>query len=45
MRFDLKREDLSIYDEDMNFTLEPGTFRVMVGASSDDIRLSGDFTI
>lgn len=30
---------------DMTFGIEPGTIRVMVGASSDDIRLTGAFAI
>jgi hypothetical protein len=29
----------------MRFVVEPGEFRVMIGASSADIRLSGSFTI
>ena len=29
----------------MNFTVEPGYFKVMIGASSADIRLEGRFEI
>ena len=29
----------------MNFCVEPGSFKVMVGASSADIRLEGNFEI
>ena len=43
--FTLHPADLSLWDRNMKFTVEPGTFRVMVGASSEDIRLSGEFEI
>jgi beta-glucosidase len=32
-------------DRNMNFVVEPGMFRVMIGASSEEIRLKGDFEI
>jgi beta-glucosidase len=38
-------EDLSLFDRDMNFIVEPGTFEVMVGSSSKDIRLKGEFEV
>jgi beta-glucosidase len=41
--FTLQPADLSLWDRNMRFTVEPGMFRVMVGASSEDIRLSGEF--
>ena len=37
--FTLTKEDLSIIDQNMERTVEPGTFQIMVGHSSDDIRL------
>ena len=43
--FTLKPEDLSLWDRAMRFTVEPGDFKVMVGSSSEDIRLTGKFTI
>ena len=39
VRFVLHPRDLSLWDTDMNFVVEPGDFRVMVGASSQDIRM------
>ncbi|MGM9701115.1 MAG: glycoside hydrolase family 3 N-terminal domain-containing protein [Prevotella sp.] len=39
VRFVLHPRDLSLWDKDMNFVVEPGDFRVMVGASSKDIRM------
>jgi len=35
--------DLSLWDLNMHFVEEPGVFKVMVGSSSEDIRLTGDF--
>ena len=43
--FQLTRKDLSIYDKDMNFIAEPGTFKVMVGGSSADLPLQGKFEL
>ena len=43
--FKLTPADLSLWDRNMKFVVEPGRFRVMVGASSEDIRLSGEFEI
>lgn len=39
------REHLAIFDRDMRETVEPGLFELMVGSSSADIRLKGEFTI
>ncbi len=43
--FILKPNDLALYNEDMDFVVEPGVFKVMVGSSSEDIRLSENFEI
>ncbi len=37
--FKITRELLKVLDINMKWTVEPGTFRVMIGASSKDIRL------
>jgi beta-glucosidase len=37
--------ELRFLDEQMRWVLEPGTFRVLVGASSMDIRLRGDLVV
>ncbi|MCG8512806.1 MAG: glycoside hydrolase family 3 C-terminal domain-containing protein, partial [Halanaerobiales bacterium] len=39
VEFELTREDLSLYNRDMDFVLEPGDFEIMIGSSSEDIRL------
>jgi beta-glucosidase len=43
--FRVGREDLKMLDRDMRWVVEPGVFRVLVGASSKDIRLRGEFTV
>ena len=43
--FTLSPQDLAIWDKNMKFQVEPGTFKVMIGASSKDIRLEGKFII
>ena len=45
VQFELPVEMLGFYDQDMRFTAEPGTFKVMVGRSSKDIVLEGVFEI
>lgn len=43
--FILTPQELGLWDINHHFTVEPGTFAVMVGASSTDIRLNGRFEI
>ncbi|MNW00250.1 Periplasmic beta-glucosidase precursor [compost metagenome] len=45
VKFVLKPDDLSILDKDMNWRVEPGKFRVMIGHSSEDIKLKQEFEI
>jgi beta-glucosidase len=45
VNFTLTPADLSLWDRQMHFVVEPGTFRVMIGSSSEDIRLTGEFEI
>lgn len=43
--FHLKKDDLAIYDAKMKYVVEPGDFKVMIGAASNDIRLEGEFRL
>jgi beta-glucosidase len=45
VKLKLLPEDLSLYNRDMHFVVEPGTFQVMIGSSSNDIRLKGEFEV
>lgn len=42
--FTLKPEDLQLLDRNMRWTVEPGEFEILVGASSKDIRLKETIT-
>ncbi len=41
VRFKIHPDLLKMYNEKMDYVVEPGTFRIMIGASSRDIRLMG----
>jgi len=43
--FELPVEELAFYDVDMKLAVEPGLFRIMVGTSSKNIALRGEFTV
>ena len=43
--FELSTDLLAFYDSDMNLAVEPGDFEVLVGRSSEDIRLQGELTV
>lgn len=43
--FRLTHDDLALYNKSMEWIVERGAFEVMVGSSSKDIRLKGEFEI
>lgn len=45
VHFTIDTEELKLYNRDMKLVLEPGEFKVMIGASSSDIRQEGSFFI
>ncbi len=45
VHFTLGPQDLQLYARHDHWTVEPGRYTVMIGASSTDIRLQGNFTI
>jgi len=45
VHFTLKPEDLQILDRNMKWAVEPGDFELRIGASSEDIRLTGSFKV
>ncbi|UAY50851.1 glycoside hydrolase family 3 N-terminal domain-containing protein [Ferruginibacter albus] len=40
-----KKEALSLWNRDMQNVVEPGEFKIMIGSSSDDIRLTGSVEV
>jgi beta-glucosidase len=45
VNFILHPDDLALLDKNMNWTVEPGRFQVMIGSSSEDIKLKQEFVI
>jgi len=45
IHFILNKYDLGLWDINNKFVVEPGKFKVMIGSSSEDIRLNGTFEI
>jgi beta-glucosidase len=45
VHFTLHPDDLALLDKNMNWTVEPGKFMVMIGASSEDIKLTKEFVV
>lgn len=45
VRFTLTPDDLSLLNRQMVRVVEPGEFRVMIGHSSEDIRMTGSFEV
>lgn len=45
VRFTLQPDDLALLDKNMNWTVEPGTFKLMIGSSSEDIRLEKEIEV
>jgi len=45
VKFAIEPEHLSMLDVDLKRVVEPGTFRILIGASSKDIRLRHILTV
>jgi beta-glucosidase len=45
VKFRLTSEQLAFLDKNLEWVVEPGKFKVMVGSSSEDIRLTGEFEV
>jgi len=43
LHFTLKPQDLELLDKDMKWIVEPGKFEVLIGSSSEDIKLKAEF--
>ncbi|MBS7648870.1 fibronectin type III-like domain-contianing protein [Candidatus Bathyarchaeota archaeon] len=45
VEFTLTLGDISFLNQEMKRVVEPGEFKVMIGSSSEDIRLTGSFRV
>lgn len=45
VEFEIPRDLLAFYDSKMNIIVEPGEFEIMIGSSSEDIRLNGTIEV
>ena len=45
IRFTLTPKDISLLDKNLNPVVEPGEFEVLIGSSSEDIRVKKKFVI
>jgi beta-glucosidase len=45
IRFTIDKEKLSFYNQNLDWVAEPGDFELMIGASSEDIRLKESFEL
>jgi beta-glucosidase len=45
INFILHSDDLALLDKNMNWTVEPGDFEILIGSSSVDIRLKKKFSV
>ncbi|SHF08146.1 beta-glucosidase [Pedobacter caeni] len=45
LEFELNADDLKLFNQQMNWVLEPGDFTLILGGSSDDVRLQRDFNV
>jgi beta-glucosidase len=45
VKFVIDNQKLSFYNDKLEFKSEPGDFSLMIGSSSEDIRLNEDFEL
>jgi beta-glucosidase len=45
VKMSLRADDLKFYNVQMEFVVEPGEFEIMIGSSSEDIKLEGIITL